>query len=535
MQCDLIKPICTRCAEKGHVCGDFQEFFKFTLYDGSPKKKATSKIKDRSSAGRRFSGGPKDPKRTFTNAHRHSEPAKGRSSNELPQQISALTLQRLGVIASFSKIYALSSSDASHLRYSKFDGQPGRWLAAAMSLTQYSHLPLIETALMAISLTVLGRQNHEQVLMMQGRRAYGRVLSEFGAKLSSVLTGRGSDVTECLLLGMACMKTEYYGNHNLEGSMSHYCGMLQLLAVVGPRVTQQAEIYHALGELRIAGIGAGLVDRRPGLFSLKKWKYSSWMPEDVSKQDELQKILDWGFEIPTIMQRIDEAGLRLGSLDSVEGEELSNRIMTEIEALKSLNYNLARWMQSNRRAGASRQSRWKHHSSSTHYFRFNSHAAAVTWIHAYYLRLAICREIAAAGKILAAYSSCPGIDTISRDVRQAEREALGWADCISGCIEGFFESDKGLLGATSANVAVAMMAQTYREAAANFPTDRCFTNELSFCRLMQQQYDQAGFPATHIYVHTDTDGGVHSPGSLSWSYENSIENFVADNLPYNFF
>lgn len=330
-QCDLAKPACSHCRRRKEHCEGYQP---------EPHTRFIHYLTPRSSTEH------VDRPRTRMTDPRGLQGLliASQLGSLLPhKQLPLAPEQRSMIISSLMYRFAPTIGSWHDLTYSQYHGQQGRWLPAAIELTQTKHTSSIEHALLSLGLMTVGRRTQNLELASQSRQEYQKILSYMHHIVGRIASNKHRNAAltrECIVLILLCTKIEFAASGHVDNAHRHRDGALQLLALAGPSITADRILYHTICEFRVLCMATQLLFYNCSIFNSPAWRYSNWMPPDPMQQDQLQLCLDIGFQMTTVSEQLRRARLKAPSTLDVEHMHLL------LDKMKSLSSSLTSWMDS---------------------------------------------------------------------------------------------------------------------------------------------------------------------------------------------
>ncbi|ORY16406.1 hypothetical protein BCR34DRAFT_476234 [Clohesyomyces aquaticus] len=291
-KCDLRKPKCLNCEEKGLVCGGYGREAVFINQYSTVSEPSVTR--------------PKTPPNPFT-----VDPG----AIVLPESLarSAYGEKSIGM---FWDLYlpndAISGHEASSL-------PTGKWSTIVTDL--YVQDDALRVALLALSSAAVGRQHSDSWMVNQGRKLYGQGLAEMG----KTLRDPRSASNEALLAAPQIMGlfeilfgTDTGLGVQARSWRSHAEGQLAMMTAIGPSAWKIGVAHELFLDSRMSAIIAGVRMRKATLLDKEEWRTVPWQLVPKTPMDSL---LDIFAGVPAIMQCVES--LRSAGVDGTRRETLA--------------------------------------------------------------------------------------------------------------------------------------------------------------------------------------------------------------------
>lgn len=177
---------------------------------------------------------------------------------------------------------------------------PPHWLEYVVKLP--APLPVLDQALLAISLTHCGRVQESSTLVMEGRRLYAHSLHLLQIALGNTASCLHDDTLAAVAMCVLHELLNPTSTTRPQGWLEHLAGVSRLVEVRGPDRHRTARSRAALEHIRHLLMMRSLLHRRASVLSEPAWLEEPW--QGVEKSLE-QQVFDCGLILGAVFERVD--------------------------------------------------------------------------------------------------------------------------------------------------------------------------------------------------------------------------------------
>ncbi|KAF4628392.1 hypothetical protein G7Y89_g9753 [Cudoniella acicularis] len=186
------------------------------------------------------------------------------------------------------------------------EGTCSSWIATAYEILASKDSDMLSESLLAMSLTVLGREQRDQDFATASLRHYSKALRRLQVELGK--GNRGQSEKELnLITCLACASYEMIANQSVNSFTQHLRGFGALLQGIGVHSLSSIAGRRVFYEYRAMDITISLSARRATFLSSPNWLNPPWDPLEVHQSNPLQTLIDRCIGVPALMEKWDIA------------------------------------------------------------------------------------------------------------------------------------------------------------------------------------------------------------------------------------
>jgi hypothetical protein len=177
---------------------------------------------------------------------------------------------------------------------------PSHWLEFIFHVP--TPQPVLQQALLAVSVTHCARSNENPYMKAEGRKLYTQSLGLLQKALNDPSLSFDDDILAAAGLCVLHELLEPTENGSTTGWLSHAMGMLKLVQHRGPQRHRDPRPRAALEHLRFVVMMRSLIGRRYFPLSEREWREEPW--RDTVKTVE-QQVFDHGLQLGALFEHVD--------------------------------------------------------------------------------------------------------------------------------------------------------------------------------------------------------------------------------------
>ncbi|KAF2194589.1 hypothetical protein K469DRAFT_617173 [Zopfia rhizophila CBS 207.26] len=316
-RCDLQRPSCGQCEERGLVCGGYERPRIFVHEDGKGSEGASLAEHGRAA--------------TQIILQRQSCPRGPQAWIALPEALARSAYGEKSA-SMFCEIYLPSERT--------FGSSTERFTVAGWTdeiQDLYVRDDALKIALLAVSCAVVGREKHDPWMIAQGRKLYGQGLIEVGKALKHKQRATSDALlTVPRLMGLFEILFGADPDLSLQARSwrSHAEGELAMMKARKPGMHMSGAAHRLFVDGRMSPIIAAVRARKATVMNSKEWKTIPWTIEPRTPKDSLIDILAG---VPELLEEVERLK---ASVDGVDKAELRAKIAKASLALEA---DLDKW------------------------------------------------------------------------------------------------------------------------------------------------------------------------------------------------
>ncbi|KAG8164676.1 hypothetical protein KVR01_004951 [Diaporthe batatas] len=292
--CDYQRPECTQCMKAGIQCGGYERERIF-VHSTASSQRAVVEARETNPAARKLDSPPSRGGQPSSLALTHRRHSKDEATEITLSGSLSRTASEEKYISLFWDSFLPKSRDRSASR---------EWARSSQHLFRTE--PALRSAVLAVSLGMLGERENCRWMKENGLKAYGRALLEETVALRSPSRVK----SDAVLLATKFMTTYEMLFGARTGNLlelahrwrSHNLGSLAIMETRTPLSAIEGHGHHIFLDSRLFWIIDGLKRRKRTPLSRDDWKTIPWSKHPKSTKDLLLDIL---VEIPGVLEDID--------------------------------------------------------------------------------------------------------------------------------------------------------------------------------------------------------------------------------------